>query len=340
MIVVTGGAGFIGSNLVAALQDRGTAGGIVVCDRLGRDGKWRTLAGCELAAWVEPDQLLPFLADHRGRIEALVHLGAVSSTTETDVDLIVRINFGLTMRLWDWCAAGGVRLIYASSAATYGDGAAGFDDDGSPAALARLRPLNAYGWSKHLTDRRIARIIAEGGPPPPQWAGLKFFNVYGPNEAHKGAQRSVVPQIWRQVRSGRAARLFRSYRPDVPDGEQRRDFVWVGDVAAVMLWLLDHPEVSGLFNVGSGRARSFNDLALAVFAALGREPRIEHVEMPAELRDRYQYFTEAPINRLRRAGYDAPMTTLEEGIRRYVRDHLEQSADGTETLASADGPLP
>jgi ADP-L-glycero-D-manno-heptose 6-epimerase len=232
-----------------------------------------------------------------------------------------------------------VPLIYASSAATYGDGAAGFDDDGSPAALARLRPLNAYGWSKHLTDRRIARIVAEGGPRPPQWAGLKFFNVYGPGEDHKGAQRSVVPQVWRQVRSGGPARLFRSYRPGVPDGEQRRDFVWIGDAVAVMLWLLDRPEVSGLFNVGSGWARSFNDLAQAVFAALGREPRIEYVDMPARLRDRYQYFTEAPIDRLRRAGYDAPMTTLEEGVRRYVRDHLEPSAGGTETLASVDGPL-
>jgi ADP-L-glycero-D-manno-heptose 6-epimerase len=325
MIVATGGAGFIGSNLVTALQDR-TAGEIAVCDRLGRDDKWRNLAGCELAAWVEPDDLLPFLAGHRDRIEAVVHLGAISSTTETDADLIVQTNFGLTMRLWDWCAASRVPLIYASSAATYGDGAAGFDDDGSVAALARLRPLNAYGWSKHLTDRRIARIVAEGGPRPPQWAGLKFFNVYGPNEGHKGAQQSVVPQVWRQVRSGGSAQLFRSYRPDVPDGEQRRDFVWVGDAVAVMLWLLDHPEVSGLFNVGSGRARSFNDLALAVFAALGREPRIEYVEMPVQLRDRYQYFTEAPIDRLRRAGYDAPMTTLEEGIHRYVRDHLGMSA--------------
>ena len=339
MIVVTGGAGFIGSNLVAALQDRGTAGGIAVCDRLGRDDKWRNLAGCELAAWLAPDELLPFLADHRGRIDALVHLGAVSSTTETDADLIVQTNFGLTMRLWDWCAAAGVPLIYASSAATYGDGAAGFDDDGSVAALARLRPLNAYGWSKHLTDRRIARIVAEGGPRPPQWAGLKFFNVYGPGEGHKGAQQSVVPQVWRQVRAGGGtARLFRSYRPDVPDGEQRRDFVWVGDAVAVMLWLLDHPKVSGLFNVGSGTARSFNDLAQAVFAALGREPRIEYVDMPVQLRDRYQYFTEAPVDRLRRARYDAPFTSLEEGVRRYVRDHLEPSA-GTTELASAEHPL-
>ncbi|RMH14477.1 MAG: ADP-glyceromanno-heptose 6-epimerase, partial [Gemmatimonadetes bacterium] len=257
-----------------------------------------------------------------GEVEAIVHMGAVSSTTETDADLIAATNVRLPLALWEWCAREGVRFIYASSAATYGDGSQGFDDDPDPGSLARLRPLNPYGWSKQLFDRMVARRVAEGRPAPPQWAGLKFFNVYGPNEYHKGSMRSVALQAFEQIRERGAVTLFRSHHPDYVDGGQLRDFVWVGDCVEVVAWLLGHPGVSGLFNVGTGRARSFLDLAHAVFAALGREPRIEWVDTPAEIRERYQYFTEARMERLRAAGYDAPFTGLEEGVVAYVRDYL------------------
>jgi ADP-L-glycero-D-manno-heptose 6-epimerase len=319
MFVVTGGAGFLGSNLLAALEPRGE---IVACDRLGGDERWRNLAKRALADLVRPEDLFAFLDAARGRVEAVFHLGAISTTTERDVDAIVANNVRLTLDLVDWCARHGVRLIYASSAATYGDGAQGFDDDGSPAALARLRPLNAYGWSKHVVDRRIAALRAAGGPLPPQCAGLKFFNVYGPNEYHKSGQRSVAHQLFEAARDGRAARLFRSHRAGVADGGQSRDFVWSGDCVAVMEWLLDSPGVSGLFNVGSGKARSFLDLARAVFAAVGKEFRVEWLDTPLEIRNRYQYFTEARMERLRAAGYARPATPLEEGVRRYVQDFL------------------
>jgi ADP-L-glycero-D-manno-heptose 6-epimerase len=321
MIVVTGGAGFIGSNLAAALEARGIAE-LVVCDRLGREDKWRNIAKRELAAIVPPEQLLDFLDAHAKDISCLFHMGAISATTERDADLIVRENFTLSLALWDWCARRGVRLIYASSAATFGDGARGFDDDGSIAALARLRPLNAYGWSKHLFDRRVARLVADGGAAPPQWAGLKFFNVYGPNEAHKGSMKSVVAHIYPRAVAGEPARLFRSHRPDYADGGQLRDFIWVGDCVEVMLWLHDNPGTSGLFNVGTGTARSFADLAAAVYRALGREPRIEFVDTPVEIRDKYQYFTQADMGRLRAAGYGRQFTPLEAGVTEYVRDFL------------------
>ncbi len=322
MILVTGGAGFLGSNLVAALERRGLAD-LVVCDRLGTDDKWRNIARRELAAVVEPERLWEFLhGGAGGRVETVFHLGAISSTTERDADLIVRNNIGLTLALWDWCTERRVRFIYASSAATYGDGSAGFDDDMAPEALARLRPLNAYGWSKHAVDRRVARLATRGAATPPQWAGLKFFNAYGPNEYHKDDMASLVSRLYPQVAAGAPARLFRSYRPDYPDGGQRRDFVWVDDCVAVMLWLLDRPEVNGLFNVGSGRARSWLDLAHAVFAAIGRDPAIEFIDMPESLRPKYQYFTEAPIARLRAAGFHRPMTSLEDGVRAYVQGFL------------------
>ena len=321
MIVITGGAGFIGSNLAAALEERGERD-IVVCDRLGRDGKWQTIAKRELTALVAPEELLGFLDEEAREISMVFHLGAISSTTETDADLIVRTNFTLSQRLWDWCAETETRLVYASSAATYGDGSAGFDDDGSAAALARLRPLNAYGWSKHLFDRRVARLLEHNKAPPPQWAGLKFFNVYGPNEYHKGAMKSVVAQIYPRAARAEPARLFRSHRADVPDGGQKRDFVYVRDCVDMMLWLYDHPEVSGLFNIGSGTARSFADLAAAVFRALGQEPDVDFVDTPPEIRDKYQYFTEARMDRLRAAGCTTPPTTLEDGVRDYVQRYL------------------
>jgi ADP-L-glycero-D-manno-heptose 6-epimerase len=321
MILVTGGAGFIGSNLVAALEARGL-GDIVVCDIFGRDEKWRNLSKRELGGILPPGQLFPFLDEHAAQIDTIFHMGAISATTERDVDLVVASNFTLSQRLWDWCTAHQARLIYASSAATYGDGSAGFDDDNAPVALAKLRPLNAYGWSKHMFDRRVARLAASNAPRPKQWAGLKFFNVYGPNEYHKGAMKSVVAHIFPKAVAGEPAILFRSHNPAYPDGGQKRDFVYVDDCVAMMLWLYDHPGVNGIFNSGSGKARSFADLAGAVFRALGKEPKIEYVDTPPEIRDKYQYFTEAKMERIRAAGYDRPATALEQGVKTYVQTYL------------------
>ncbi|HTH99231.1 MAG TPA: ADP-glyceromanno-heptose 6-epimerase, partial [Stellaceae bacterium] len=293
-----------------------------VVDRLRQGEKWRNIAKREVARIIHPDRLFGFLDAHAHRIRAIFHMGAISTTTETDADLINASNVDLTLDLFAWCARHGVRLIYASSAATYGDGAQGFDDANDMAALARLRPLNAYGWSKHLVDRRIARWAADGRPMPPQWVGLKFFNVYGPNEYHKGAQQSVVAHVHRKVAAGEPAQLFRSHNPNYADGGQLRDFIWVGDVVEVMLWLLDHPAVSGLFNLGTGTARSFLDLATAVFTARGLAPDIRYIDTPEAIRAKYQYFTQAPMERLRAAGYTKPFTPLEQGITEYVTRYL------------------
>jgi ADP-L-glycero-D-manno-heptose 6-epimerase len=249
-------------------------------------------------------------------------MGAISATTERDADLIVRSNIRLSLDLWNWCADNDAALIYASSAATYGDGGQSFTDDDSIDGLAALRPMNAYGWSKHAFDRRIARIVSENGPRPRHWAGLKFFNVYGPNEYHKDGQISVALKNFREISDDGKAVLFRSHNPAYPDGGQKRDFVWVGDCVDVAMWLSETQGVQGIFNVGTGNARTFEDLANSVFSALGREPAIEFVETPEAIRDRYQYFTEADMSRLRGAGYERPPTELEDGIGAYVRDYL------------------
>jgi len=323
MILITGGAGFIGSNLAAALEARGERD-IAIVDRLGHGEKWRNLAKRELAHLIPPEALADFLDAHVADVIAIFHLGAISSTTETDADVVVATNFKLSLDLWNWCARHGVRLFYASSAATYGAGEAGFSDEDTPAALARLRPLNAYGWSKHLFDRRAARLAERGAVRPPQWIGCKFFNVYGPNEYHKGAMGSVAAQIHGLARDGKPARLFRSHREGIPDGGQRRDFVYVRDCIDMLLWLYDHPNVSGIFNFGSGYARSFADLAAAVYRAQGREPAIEYVETPTDIREKYQYFTEAPLAKLRAVGYLPQTTTLEAGVAHYVQNYLAQ----------------
>ncbi|HEY9538952.1 MAG TPA: ADP-glyceromanno-heptose 6-epimerase [Kiloniellaceae bacterium] len=327
MLLVTGGAGFIGSNLVAALCERGEA--VVICDRLGQGDKWRNLAHHEVEDVIPPEELPQFLRWAEGRLTAVFHLGAISATTESDGDALLANNFRLSKIFWDHCTQEQIPLIYASSAATYGDGAAGFDDDADREHLARLRPLNGYGWSKNLFDRWVARRVAEkaasdGAGTPPQWAGLKFFNVYGPNEYHKGGQASVAWHLFGQLSQGEPAKLFQSHHPDYADGGQLRDFIWVGDCIDVMLWLLDHPRVSGLFNVGTGKARSFADLARAVFAAMERPENISYVPTPEAIRDKYQYFTEAKMARLRAAGYERPFTELEDGVARYVRDFLSQ----------------
>jgi len=321
MILVTGGAGFIGSYLHAALVERGHE--TVVVDRLGDDGKWRNLAKHPPARLIPPEELEDFLASHPP-LEMVFHLGAISETTATDADLTWAVNVELPLALWRWCAGRGVRLVYASSAATYGDGAAGFEDDASEAHLRRLRPLNLYGWTKHAFDLRVARMVAAGEPRPPQWAGLKFFNVYGPNEYHKGKMISVVKVKYDEIAAGQAPRLFRSDRADLADGAQSRDFIWVGDVADVMLWLLDAPGVNGLFNVGTGQARSYLDLAHAVCDAAGVARSVEFIDMPGSLRGQYQSFTQASTAKLRAAGYAGQFTPLEEGIRRYVQEYLTQ----------------
>ena len=322
MILVTGGAGFIGSNIVAALRERGLP--VAVCDRLRSGEKWRNLAHHDVADLVSPETLLDWLGSKGKNLDAILHMGAISSTTERDVDLILDTNFHLSQDLWRFCAEHDISFIYASSAATYGDGSCGFEDDPSEEALAALHPLNPYGWSKHLFDRWALRTVRDGGPAPPQWVGLKFFNVYGPNEYHKGSMRSVVAQKYPLASTGRPVTLFRSHRPDIGDGEQRRDFVYVDDCVDVMCWLLERPTIQGLFNLGTGEDRSFLDLARGLCAALGVEPNIEYIDMPEAIRDRYQYFTRAPMNRLRAAGYERDFTTLEKGIAAYVQGFLSQ----------------
>jgi len=322
MLLVTGGAGFIGSNVVAALNDAGRAD-VAVCDLLGHDGKWRNLAKRQLADIVPPAQLADWLKGRR--IEAVIHLGAISETTATDGDLVIETNFRFSMRLLDWCTANATPFIYASSAATYGNGEQGFDDDGSVEALKRLRPMNLYGWSKNLFDLAIAERAANGDKLPPQWAGLKFFNVFGPNEYHKGTMMSVLARRFDDIKAGRPVQLFKSHREGIADGDQRRDFIYVDDVVRVMMWLLATPSVSGLFNVGTGTARSFRDLMLSAYAALGAAPNIQYIDMPEAIRGSYQYFTESKVDRLQRAGYNGGFTALEEAVGTYVRGFLDRT---------------
>jgi len=322
LILVTGGAGFIGSNIVAKLCEAGTWD-IAVCDRF-RDAdlaKWRNIAKHPVADLVAPEALEDWLSVYADALEAVVHMGAVSSTTEPDVDKIVQANFVLSRDLWRVCTERGVRLIYASSAATYGDGSQGFHGLDDIDSLAKLRPLNAYGWSKAMFDLYAARNAARNRKPI-QWVGLKFFNVYGPNEYHKGAMKSVVAQIWPQVVGGEPVRLFKSHHPDYADGGQLRDFVYVQDAAEVVAWLLATPHVEGVYNLGSGEARSFLDLAKATCAAAGRVCEVEYSDMPDTLQDRYQYFTKANISRLITAGYSQKFTSLEGGVSDYVQRFL------------------
>ena len=321
MIMVTGGAGFIGSNLHAALVGRGYE--TVVVDRLRAEGKWRNLAKHPPTRLVQPAALGSYL-ESNPPLEAVFHLGAISDTTASDADLTWATNVELSAGLWEWCAARDVPLFYASSAATYGDGSAGFDDAATLAYLTRLRPMNLYGWTKHVFDLRVARWLTVGGPHPPRWAGFKFFNVYGPNEYHKRGMISVVKIKYDEVASGGSPRLFRSSVPGIADGMQSRDFIWVGDVVDVLVWALATDGVSGLFNVGTGQARTYRDLAYAVCDAAGVERRIEYIDMPKSLRGQYQSFTQANTARLRSAGYTVPFTALEEGVRRYVRHYLMQ----------------
>src|SRR6202166_583463 len=322
MLLVTGGAGFIGSNVVAALNEAGRTD-VVVSDVLGHDGKWRNLAKRQLADIVPPAELPDWLKGRK--LDAIIHLGAISETTATDGDLVIETNFRLSMRLLAWCTANPTPFIYASSASNYGDGAQGFSDHQSVAALKTLRPMNLYGWSKHLFDLAVAERAAKGEKLPPQWAGLKFFNVFGPNEYHKGAMMSVLARRFNDIRAGRAVQLFKSHREGIAAGDQRRDFIYVDDVVRVMMWLLSAPSVSGLFNVGTGTARSFRDLMLSAYTALGTIPNIQYIDMPEAIRGSYQYFTQSEVDRLQHAGYNGGFTALEEAVGIYVRGFLDRA---------------
>ncbi len=320
-ILVTGGAGFIGSNIAAALSDKGDE--VIICDWLEQGDKWKNLANHVICDFVDPDNLADWLTSNHD-LDAVIHMGAISATTETDGDLILNRNFRPTRALWDWCRKTNTSFIYASSAATYGDGDQGFDDDQSEASLKDLKPLNLYGYSKHAFDKFVAHTLKNEGPTPPQWAGLKFFNVYGPNEYHKGNMKSVIAQSYPKIADGEAVTLFKSHNPKYEDGGQLRDFVYVKDCVKVVLWLLDNRTVSGLFNLGTGKARSFKDLALATFKAAGQKPDIKFIDTPISIRDKYQYFTEANIAKLKAAGYGGNFYSLEDGIADYVTDYLSK----------------
>ncbi len=322
MLVVTGGGGFIGSVLAAHLNAAGYAD-VVIVDRFGETEKWRNIAKRDFFEIVAIDRLWDWLERFGERVDAVFHLGANSSTTATDGDAVIASNLNYSIEMWRWCARAGKPLIYASSGATYGDGSAGFDDCGDAAAFKRLRPQNLYGWSKHAFDLWALRQDAAGRAPP-FWAGLKCFNVFGPNEYHKGDMMSLVAKNYRRIAAGQPIHLFKSHRPDFADGEQRRDFIYVKDCTAVMLWLLRHRGVCGIFNLGTGRARSFRDLMEATGAACGRPPVIEYVDMPATIRSNYQYFTEAKMQKLRQAGYTGTFTSLEEAVRDYVSEYLSR----------------
>jgi ADP-L-glycero-D-manno-heptose 6-epimerase len=314
-VLVTGGAGFIGSSLVWGLNQRGCTD-VVMADHASQADRQQNLRGLRFSEYLDPKALLARLADGSlGKFDYVLHLGACSSTTETDTEYLWRNNFEFSRDLAAWALSSSVRFLYASSAATYGDSPGG--DDRDPRELENLRPLNPYGQSKHAMDLHawrqgwLERIV-----------GLKYFNVFGPHEGHKGDMRSLVHKSFEQVRAGGAVSLFRSYRPDYQDGEQKRDFLYVKDAVDMTLYLAATPAANGIFNVGSGQAHSWNELAGAVFAALGRPQRIEYVEMPEAIRDRYQYFTQANISKLRNAGYTAAITPLDAAVRDYVVNYL------------------
>src|SRR3954466_12573122 len=320
MFLVTGGAGFIGSNVVASLEEGGAD--VAVNDWLESGGKGRNFAKRRLADVVGPAEL-PRWLDGR-KLDAVIHMGAISDTTATDGDAVLENNFRLSLKLLDWCTETRTPFIYASSAATYGDGGQGFSDEWSTAALKRFKPMNLYGWSKHLFDLALAERVARKEKMPPQWAGCKFFNVFGPNEYHKGAMRSLVAKRFDDAKAGKPIQLFKSHRDGVGDGEQRRDFIYVDDAVAVVRWMLETPQVTGIFNVGTGKARSFKDLISAMYSALGARPNIEYIDMPPSIRHQYQYFTQAEVANLQRAGYNAGFAPLEDSVRRYVTQFLDR----------------
>ncbi len=316
-VIVTGGAGFIGSNIVAALNERGVSD-IIIVDRLGEDEKWKNLLGLQYEDYLDKIDFLEDLVSNRLRpVDSVIHMGACSATTEKDADYLADNNYRYTRLLCEWCIRHGVRFITASSAATYGDGTKGYSD--ADEVTPTLVPLNMYGYSKHMFDLWALRHKLYD-----TITGLKFFNVYGPREDHKDDMRSVVNKAYKQILDSGEVKLFKSHRPDYEDGEQLRDFVYVKDAVDVVLYFWDNRDVNGLFNCGTGEARSWNDLVTATFKAMGREPNITFIDMPEHLREKYQYFTQAETDKLRAAGYIKPFTTLEDGVTDYVQNYLMQ----------------
>ncbi|HNS56665.1 MAG TPA: ADP-glyceromanno-heptose 6-epimerase [Smithellaceae bacterium] len=319
MIIVTGGAGFIGSAFVWKLNQEGMDD-IVIVDRLGTKNKWRNLVNRKFSEFIHKDDFLPLIHEDRVpfKAKAVIHMGACSSTTERDADYLWQNNYAYTRALAKWAVKHGLRFIYASSAATYGDGSQGFSDDHGK--IPSLKPINMYGYSKQVFDLWALKNSLED-----KIAGIKFFNVFGPNEYHKEDMTSVIFKAFHQIKETGKVRLFKSYKPEYPDGGQLRDFVYVKDCINTLWWLLQHPDVNGIFNLGTGKARSWNDLINAVFAALGQTPNIEYVAMPEELRNQYQYFTEAKMDKLDQAGCPVSFSSLEDSVRDYVVNYLQNS---------------
>ena len=325
MLIVTGGAGFIGSALIAALNSRSVTD-ILVVDQLGSDEKWKNLRNLSFADYVEKDDFLEMAVKNKisPPIEAVFHLGACTSTTETDASYLVKNNYEYTKLLAQWTTDSNIRFIYASSAATYGDGSAGFSDDEEK--IDELRPQNMYGYSKQLFDlwARRASLLKK-------IVGLKYFNVFGPNEYHKADMRSFVPKAFEKINAAGKVRLFKSYKPEFKNGKQMRDFIYVKDAVDMTLFFLDNPEIGGLFNIGTSKARTWNDLVTAVFAAMGKEPNIEYIEMPDSIRNQYQYFTQADITKLKQAGYNKKTTSLEDAVKDYIQNYLQKNGYLTST---------
>ncbi len=314
-ILLTGAAGFIGSYLLGYLNAKGYTD-IFIADDFSDEDKWFNFDSKQFAEKIEREELFEWLAAADRGIGLVLHLGARTDTTEFDYAVHERLNLEYSKKIWNYCVTRNIPLIYASSAATYGSGELGYKDDHE--LVEKLQPLNPYGVSKNEFDKWALQQTA----CPPFWAGLKFFNVYGPNEYHKGRMASVIFHACNQARSAGKVKLFRSHRPDFKDGQQLRDFIYVKDIARVCFWLMSNQVSSGIYNLGTGKARSFEDLAKATFAGLGKEPVIEYIDMPEDIRDKYQYFTEADISKLRRAGYTEPFTSLEEGVKDYVENFL------------------
>lgn len=316
MYIVTGGAGFIGSCVVRTLNDAGIKD-IIIVDNIAQTDKWMNMRNKHFAKYVHKSEFLTELPSYEN-IEAIIHMGAQSSTTERDFDYLWKNNYEYTKALWNYCAEKQISFIYASSAATYGDGILGFDD---MMDIDKLLPLNGYGYSKHLFDKWVKHHAKSF---PRQHVGLKFFNVYGPNEYFKGSMASMVFHGFNQIQERGEIRLFKSCNPSYEDGGQLRDFVYVKDICNVILWLLKRQSVNGLFNVGTGRAQSFRELAEATFHAMGMEPNIVYIDMPEKLRGKYQYYTQANMEQLRSVGYDKSFANLAEGVTDYVQNYLNK----------------
>jgi len=315
MIVVTGAAGFIGSCLIQKLNSEGYLD-VVAVDDFSPESKIQNLSEKTISQKVHRDDFHQWVNDNHKLIQFIFHIGARTDTTEFDKEIFDRLNLNYTKDLWNLCVKYGLPIVYASSAATYGDGELGYKDDQS--IIPKLKPLNPYGESKNDFD-----IWALDQPKKPYfWAGLKFFNVYGPNEYHKSRMASVIFHAYNQIKQNGSVKLFRSHRDDYKDGQQLRDFIYVKDVVNVCMFLMNHRKNSGIYNLGTGEARSFHDLATSVFKALDLEPEIEFVDIPEDIRNKYQYFTEAKMQKLIDVGYNQPFSTLEDGIRDYVTNYL------------------